>query len=132
MRFKEDVQIDVLKMFGFRMVEYNEQTGFKRYNKHYGSILVTVCNNRLEKRIHLTLLENGQEVFEGKRMIASIHQINKDLCQMASQGLLALEEVSSSNMEDDDGERIVEVNDWNAQIAFHNPFAFMNNPKNEL
>lgn len=119
MKLKDNVQIDVLKTYGFQLVEHNPETGFKRYTKHYGSLLATVCNNRLEKRIHLTFQEHPNCSIEGKRIVASIHQFNKDMCILASKDMI---EIGEEEPIVTDGPQ---VNDWNAQMAQHNPFSFL-------
>lgn len=122
MRLKETVDIDVLKKFGFQLVEQSE-TGFKRYNKHYGILLVTVCNNRLHKAIHITMQANPQEMLGNQRIVASIHQMNKDLCTMSEQNLLELQdEVITEASEVVSG---IQENDWESQIRSSNPFGFM-------
>lgn len=116
MRLKEMVSMDVLKEFGFQCKEENPQTGFQRFTKHYGVLLVTVCNNHLNKAIQITLYTDSKEPMEGNRIVASIHQINHDLCEMTRRGYLeVLDEPSSKPVR----------NDWEAQIAASNPFQFL-------
>ncbi len=115
MKLKEMVSMDVLKEFDFRLAEHNSLSGFQRYTKHYGVFLVTVCNNQLEKAIHITLNPDARKPLEGNRIVASIHQINHDLCRMASRGYIELPQPSAEPME----------NDWEMQMTASNPFAFM-------
>lgn len=122
MKLKESVDIDILKKYGFQLVEHNHETGFKRYHKHYGLLLATVCNNQMEKAIHLTLNANPDETVGGKRIVASIHQFNHDVCMLASMQLLELGEMSYANAI---STATAEVNDWDAQIRANNPFRFM-------
>lgn len=115
MKLKETVSMDVLKQFNFSLVEHNVQTGFQRYTKHYGILLVTVCNNQLDKAIQITLQADGRQPMENNRIVASIHQINHDLCEMAMRGYL------------EDSQRSIEPlhNDWDKQMLENNPFSFM-------
>lgn len=122
MKLKETVDIDSVKKFGFHLVERNQETGFKRFVKHYGIFLVTICNNHFKKAIHLTLNVNGQRTMENQRMIASLHQLNRDLCLMSEQGMLELGEEESMNSSI---ENALDTNDWDAQMKANNPFAFM-------
>lgn len=115
MKLKETVSMDVLKEFNFQLVEHNNESGFQRYRKHYGILLVTVCNCQLNKAIQITLNANVQETLEGKRLVASIHQLNHDLCEMAERGYLDLSEPSMKP----------QINDWDSQIKANNPFSFM-------
>ena len=55
MKLKETVSMDVLKEFNFQMAENNSESGFQRYRKHYGVLLVTVCNCQLNKAIQITI-----------------------------------------------------------------------------
>lgn len=115
MRLKEMVSMDVLKEFGYVLTEKNDQTGFLRFTKHYGAFLVTVCNNQFRKQIHITLIENENACIKGKAMVASIHQINKDLCEMTNRGYLDMEQPVSVAYE----------NNWEEQMARTNPFQFL-------
>lgn len=115
MKLKETISMDVLKEFNFQLVEHNSQSGFQRYRKHYGVFSVTVCNRQLNKAIQITLNANGQEAIEGKRIVASIHQINHDLCEMAVRGYLDVQEAAMKP----------QINDWDSQIKANNPFSFM-------
>lgn len=117
MKLKETVSMDVLKEFNFIMVEHNAQSGFQRYTKHYGIFLVTVCNNQLDKAVQITLNADVRQPMENNRIVASIHQINHDLCEMAMRGYLDLSQRSGSS------EPI--TNDWDKQMRESNPFAFM-------
>lgn len=92
MKLKDSVDIDTIKSFGFHLVEHNQETDFKRFVKHYGIFLVTICNNQFKKAIHITLNVNANTKMENQRMIASMHQINRDLCMMSEQGMLDLNE----------------------------------------
>lgn len=115
MKLKETVSMDVLKEFNFQMVEHNYQSGFQRYCKHYGVLLVTVCNRQLNKAIQITMNANGNDAIQGKRLVASIHQLNHDLCEMAERGYLDIQPASIKP----------QVNDWDSQIKANNPFSFM-------
>ncbi len=115
MKLKETVSMDVLKEFNFMMVEHNTQSGFQRFTKHYGIFLVTVCNNQLEKAIQITLNADGRQPMKNNRIVASIHQINHDLCEMAVRGYLELPQHSVEPI----------TNDWDKQMRESNPFAFM-------
>lgn len=121
MKLKEMVSMDVLKEFGFQLVEKSSQTGFQRYTKHYGIFLVTVCNNHLEKAIQITMQCDGQKAMEGNRIVASIHQINHDLVQMAQRGYL--EETMPMQTAIENHKPV--SNDWEAQMAANNPFGFL-------
>lgn len=118
MKLKESVDIDVLKTYGFQLVEHGE-SGFKRYTKHYGILLVTICNNRLEKAIHITLDANLDEPLRDHKLVASVHQMNKDICMMAQANLLQSEETNNSD------EQVLQENHWEQQMREHNPFNFM-------
>lgn len=115
MRLKETVSMDVLKEFGFACCEYNPETGFQRFTKHYGVFLVSVCNNHLNKAIQITLHTDSREAMEDKHIVASVHQINHDLCEMTKRGYMELPDASNKPL----------MNDWDAQIAANNPFHFM-------
>jgi len=115
MKLKETVSMDVLREFNFNLVEHNAQTGFQRYTKHYGIFLLTVCNNQLNKAIQITLNADVRQPMEGNRIVASIHQINHDLCTMAMRGYLEMPERSMEPMN----------NDWETQMTASNPFSFM-------
>lgn len=117
MKLKAKESMEVLLEFGFSMVEHNPQTGFQRYTKHYGVFLVTVCNNQLDKAIQITLNTDARQAFENHRVVASIHQMNHDLCEMARRGYLDLAKNTSGN------EPI--SNDWERQMRASNPFSFM-------
>lgn len=116
MKLKENINIDVLKTYGFHLVEQS-MTGFKRYTKHYGYLLMTICNNNLENAIQLTLDCNPKDSFENKHIIASIHQINKDIAAFAKAGLLAEEEITTSSF--------MLHQDWNEMIKESNPYNFL-------
>jgi len=115
MKLKEMVSMDVLKEFDFHLAEHNSITGFQRYTKHYGIFLVTVCNNQMDKAIHITLNTDARKPMENQRIVASIHQINHDLCRMASRGYLEIPQPSVEPQE----------NDWDLAMSASNPFAFM-------
>ncbi len=115
MKLKETVSMDVLKEFNFQMAENNSESGFQRYRKHYGVLLVTGCNCQLNKAIKITLNANSNEAIGGKRLVASIHQLNHDLCEMAERGYLDMQEASVKP----------QINDWDSQIKANNPFSFM-------
>lgn len=121
MKLKEMVSMDVLKEFGFQLVEKSAQTGFQRYTKHYGIFLVTVCNNHLDKAIQITMQCNAKEPMEGNRIVASIHQINHDLVSMAQRGYL--EEAVPVQQHVPENKPL--SNDWEAQMAANNPFGFL-------
>lgn len=123
MKLKDTVDIDTVKKFGFHLVERNQETGFKRFVKQYGIFLVTICNKQFEKAIHITLNVNGKTKMENQRMIASIHQLNKDLCLMSERGMLELTK-QEEGLEGSVG-KALDTNDWDAQMKANNPFAFM-------
>ena len=116
MKLKESVDIDVLKMYGFQLVEHNRETGFKRYRKYYGILLATVCNKQMEKTMHLTLDAHPEDIIAGKHLISSVHQLNQDVASMTAKQLLELDEIPYTK---------AEINDWDAQIRANNPFRFL-------
>lgn len=61
MKIKNDDALSFLRGFGFRCYERTD-TGFIRYNKTIGNMIVTIANGQFENKIRVSLLQDKDGV----------------------------------------------------------------------
>ena len=61
MKIKNDDALSFLRSFGFRCYERTD-TGFIRYNKTIGNMIVTIANGQFENKIRVSLLQDKDGV----------------------------------------------------------------------